>query len=622
MIIDLKPNPLENLPLMNGEEISLVPARDASGREDSAPVKEDERAGAASSKGASTSNKRKKPQTDTPQIESFHMLRGLLSKEKYPFEDGRVLVKVGTGDEEERHPLCAVFGVLGRVADASGNQWSLLLEIQDPAGDLKIVRASRADIQSHPKKIRAALADVGLWISPSADTKFEEMLNSLQPETHITLVNRPGWWEGAFVNADGRVFGATSRTFILEDRTRGGVAGSLDQQLDAYRTALNSGVAHFAMCVFAGTAGCICNYVGMNTPIMAFTGETSRGKTTGLVIAAAAWGDPMPSKGCLDTLRATDNGLESVLERCSGRVSCLDEAKHMKGSVLQAVIFMIADGKGKSRMNADSTARPSKNWQTFALISSEVGIAEKIEADGDMAAGGLVRCADFDISDAPQLDRATMKEIEQVKMNYGHTGPMAAQWLAEHASPEQVLEWVEETAQRLAGPGASSIVHRSATIFAVLLVGGEVYQKCGVIGPDYNVEAMIRLCWSKFRASAEAERLSPDDRAVAALMTGLFAHRGGRVQDLNNDDPRSSTEAYAWFDDRADSGTVMYYVRSDKLDVLAGGTAKRSRIAAKLLDMGVLVRADKRNLTHKSLPNGMDISHYQLQVAPKAKAAE
>lgn len=586
---------IETFPLMNGEVISLVPARDASEREDSAT-----------------------PQTDAPQPESFRMLRGLLDKKKYPFDNGRVWVKVGTGEEVEQHPLCAIFGVLGRVADASGNQWSLLLEIQDPAGDLKMVRVSRADIQSHPKKIRATLADGGLWISPSADTKFEEMLNSFQPETHITLVNHPGWWEGAFVNADGRVFGSTSRTFMLEDRTRGGVAGSLGQQLAAYRTALNSGVSHFAMCVFAGIAGCICNYISMNTPIMAFTGETSRGKTTGLVIAAASWGDPTPSKGCLDTLRATDNGLESVLERCSGRVSCLDEAKHMKGSVLQAVIFMIADGKGKSRMNADSTARPSKNWQTFALISSEVGIAEKIEADGDKAAGGLVRCADFDISDAPQLDRATMKEIEQVKMNYGHTGPMAAQWLAEHASPEQVKGWVEEAAQRLAGPDASSIVYRSATIFAVLLVCGQVYQKCGVIGPDYDIEAIIGRCWSKFRASAEAERLSPDDRAVAALMTSLFAHRGGHVVELNNTDPHSTKEAYAWFDDRADNGTGMYYVRSDKLDVLAGGTAKRSRIATKLLEMGVLVRADKRNLTHKSLPNGMDIAHYRLQVAPKA----
>ena len=70
------------------------------------------------------------------------------------------------------------------------------------------------------------------------------------------------------------------------------------------------------------------------------------------------------------------------------------------------MIYTIAGGTGKRRMNADATIRDGYAWSTFAVLSGECSLEEKVRSDGGAwLAGMAVRIVDVDVS---EVNRTSM----------------------------------------------------------------------------------------------------------------------------------------------------------------------------------------------------------------------
>ena len=88
---------------------------------------------------------------------------------------------------------------------------------------------------------------------------------------------------------------------------------------------------------------------------------------------------------------------------------------------------------GKGRMRADATMRRSYSWSTFAILSGETSLEEKVRGDGGHWTGGMaVRFADVDLTGVnravavDQLDR-----LRRISEHYGHAGPAFVRGLFE-----------------------------------------------------------------------------------------------------------------------------------------------------------------------------------------------
>jgi uncharacterized protein (DUF927 family) len=89
------------------------------------------------------------------------------------------------------------------------------------------------------------------------------------------------------------------------------------------------------------------------------------------------------------------------------------------------MIYTIAGGVGKRRMSADAMMRESYTWATFAILSGEKSLEEKIRDDGgEWSAGMAVRILDIDVTDINRhVDAETLHTINSVEQNHGHAGP-------------------------------------------------------------------------------------------------------------------------------------------------------------------------------------------------------
>ncbi|HZA66861.1 MAG TPA: DUF927 domain-containing protein, partial [Geminicoccaceae bacterium] len=140
--------------------------------------------------------------------------------------------------------------------------------------------------------------------------------------------------------------------------------------MEGWRTAIEAALAapdcpHWLIGLAAGFAGTIAALTGLDTCGVNLSGISSSGKTLAQKLAASVWGSPRIGVGLLQSMRTTENALESLAQASSGTVLALDEVAHVDGRVVGRMIYSIASGIGKARLNAQATLRGRYVWQTF-----------------------------------------------------------------------------------------------------------------------------------------------------------------------------------------------------------------------------------------------------------------
>ncbi|MBC6717495.1 DUF927 domain-containing protein [Aurantimonas sp. DM33-3] len=495
-------------------------------------------------------------------------------------------------DGDMFRPICREVLPLARSVDEHGNGASLVLRFPDHGGRWREDIVSLADVHENGRKVRRTLADAGLQIFARASAEFDNMLTAFNPTREIVVTRRPGWHGDAFLTPSGETVGQDSREFRLLDAFKDARRGSQEGQLKAFDAALRSGVDHFAVGVLLAGVGPIVSRTQSPNVIVALVGESSRGKTTALKIAASAWGNPAAGKGSHILCRTTSNRLEVDAERRNGSLLALDEFRLVPPSEAQNLIFTLSQGNGKRRLTSDATGKPVGEWSTVVVISSERSLDAIVRDTGDVVQTGMaVRTMEIDVSHAPDLDRAAMLDIEQVQEHHGHLGPLIADFIGRHRAPEDIMASIEANQTILAGPGASSKVRRSAYSAAVLLESGRVMQQAGVIAPEFDLDALIKRLWVTQKESLVG-RLQPIDEAILRLQENLLSRHGVDVFDVADEvggTPRHRA-AKAWYsaENRGGTPTVLYHISPNELENFAGGAVTRRPLLRALKDKGFL----------------------------------
>lgn len=143
-------------------------------------------------------------------------------------------------------------------------------------------------------------------------------------------------------------------------------------------------------------------------------GESEFGKTVTCMVGESIFGNPAQSSlGIGINFNFTINGLESVLNRYNNIPLFINEMQHQKDAKdYDKILFMISEGKGKSRSNKTNGVARQNCWNTVAITNGEKNIIKD-----NSNAGAYNRCYSYEIKNYSYENLPEVADF--VKENYG-----------------------------------------------------------------------------------------------------------------------------------------------------------------------------------------------------------
>jgi hypothetical protein len=206
--------------------------------------------------------------------------------------------------------------------------------------------------------------------------------------------------------------------------------GNLDAHLVALRSAFAADrIAATAIC--AALAAPLLHVLDAPSFAVHLVGDSSRGKSSMLKIAASVYGDP-GSEDWVPSWNSTSVGLEQRAATLCDLPFCVDEAGVVDAKEREKAVYMLIDGTGRTRGARGGGLRDTASWRTIVLSTGEHGLV-----DEDANTGAQVRVMQFHVAGFGALDAGGVDALRSAcGENFGEVGRA---WLTALAS------WSDDT---------------------------------------------------------------------------------------------------------------------------------------------------------------------------------
>lgn len=259
----------------------------------------------------------------------------------------------------------------------------LKLAHMNMTGKWKSLSAQSAAIIFNSRKI-VDLAEQGLPVTSSNATALVDFLDAfnVQNETVFPMtysVSRGGWY--TFDDTDYFVDPRCELSVTKDDKKiRVKIDsqsqfvqalkkhGSLKTWKRAYKLAKKSPVAR--LIVAAAVAPILLKILGERNFLLYIYAPTRAGKTTALYLGASAVG----SEKIIRSFDATKNGLAGAAADVNDYAFLVDEKQVADNKIkeqLDSLVYALANGIGRTKLNKDSTLRKTTDWRTIPIMTGE-----------------------------------------------------------------------------------------------------------------------------------------------------------------------------------------------------------------------------------------------------------
>lgn len=228
-------------------------------------------------------------------------------------------------------------------------------------------------------------------------------------------------------------------------------------------------------------------------------GDSSRGKTTILKIAASVFGDP-DNESWVASWNTTQVAAEMRAGTYSDLPLCFDEVGAAGDRAnIERMVYMLINGVGRSRGAKDGGMRELGSWRTIVLSTGERGLA-----DQQAATGAQVRVITLPVRGIGSLDA---KEIDALRTACtAHAGAFGRAWLQELLA---IQDWpyfqamLSDYRDILRASATNSLQQRTASYWALLCVAEVMSYQLGL------GLASARTILDLFKQLAKTESLRP-----------------------------------------------------------------------------------------------------------------
>ncbi|MFO1220321.1 MAG: DUF927 domain-containing protein [Burkholderiaceae bacterium] len=423
--------------------------------------------------------------------------------DRFTIDDAGVWYADPAGDGAMKH-VCGPLHAVALARDQRDNRAALLLRFDTRFRAGRQWLMPLAMLAGDGAGYRAGLLARGFVCPTDAKRRawLTEYLRSRTPDELVRHVSRVGW---------------VGRCYVLPEETLGTPAGdrvifhseagieanfSTRGTLDLWKANLARlcvGNSRLAFAVSVAFAGPLLAWApGTSGGGWHYVGDTSTGKTTGLLVAASVWGkgtenDP---ESFMQKWLATKAGLEFQGEQHNDCTLILDELGQIEPNEAGASAYMLADGQGKARSKHGDGLRPKPTWRLLFLSSGELTLAQHMESAGKRMKGGQeVRLIPLPAEVAPGSTLETVHEFDtghelsiwvraQAARHYGWAGREWLLWLTSRTEDlaMRVREGMERFESRYVRDEMAGQVKRGARRFALAAAAGELATEAGLTG--------------------------------------------------------------------------------------------------------------------------------------------
>jgi putative DNA primase/helicase len=456
--------------------------------------------------------------------------------------DKGVLYESGNGDKKKSTWICARLDVVAETRNDIGKEWGKQLSWKDPDGRPHRWAMPMALLGRPGDPVIAELLSGGLRIDPSSKQLVCMYIQSTNSDRKMLCTNRTGWCGQSYVLPDTTIEASGGEEVIYQSANEHNQYYKVSGTGDDWRAKVGrycSGNSRLILATSCVLAGPVLRLLGEESGGVHIFGGTSTGKTTAGVVSGSVMGGGT-SNGCVETWRATANGLEGRARERNDSCLILDELGQVAAQEVGDVIYMLANGQGKGRAPIDGTSIERVNWLTSVVSTGEVTI-EQHAASADRKIHGGVGVRILDIPADAGAGKGAFENI------HGATDPGAfARMLKENATTTYgavFREWVTCLLECLDGckdilreraqnffdahcPGnAASEVQRAVRRFAVVAAAGDLATIFGVTGwADGEASWACKRCVNDWIAQRGGTGAFDDEKVLSQIRIFLKQH--------------------------------------------------------------------------------------------------
>lgn len=419
------------------------------------------------------------------------------------------LINTDENGNEVYRLICSPLKILARTLDATGTglNWGVLVTFNDYDGVEKTWNIPmKLFATDNGTDIRKGLLDRGLRIEAlrDANRKVLQYIQASAPDNRVGLVSKLGWHSEAFVLPDSTI-GTTDKPLLFDSESLApcklSVSGSvLDWQQHVASYCSGNELALLAVCI--AFSGPLVGMLGLSENIgFHFYGDSSLGKSTLLNVACSVYGNPNEYR---KTWRTTDNALEGIAATHSDMLLALDELNQVDPRIIDNVVYMLGNGKGKNRSGSDYKGQSSLSWQLAFISNGEKTLEQYLGETGKSVTGGM-EMRFIAVYASPHEDEQTRKQLGIFNDSKGFAGGadlsdhLRKAVSKYHGSAFQefinqlvtsdrkvitdfLIEGINKFKQETLGKDANGQVGRAAEKFAVVALAGELAGVFGLTG--------------------------------------------------------------------------------------------------------------------------------------------
>lgn len=273
--------------------------------------------------------------------------------------------------------------IAGKTFSVEEKTYKVILSYMNSSGKWKTLPATSAAVIANKSKI-IDLAELGLPVTSSNATHLVDFLDAFNAQNEkicnmTYTVPRCGWYR--FNDTD--FFIDPRRECIMTDDdkkvnvrvdSQSQFASSLKQRGSlkawkrAYELAKKSPVARIILA--ASVASILLKILGERNFLLYIHAPTRAGKTTALYLGASAIGNDK----MIRSFDATKNGLAGAAADVNDYAFLVDEKQVADNRLKEAfdnLVYALANGLGRTKLNKDSTLRKLADWRTIVIMTGE-----------------------------------------------------------------------------------------------------------------------------------------------------------------------------------------------------------------------------------------------------------
>jgi len=294
--------------------------------------------------------------------------------QKFELREDGVYVLQGKGKKSYYAKFCSPLKIVAGIRDDSSDKWGRLLEITAHDGVIHKLAMPVSMLAGGGQVYRELFLSKGLVYMSWAENYLHEYLIMTKPSTLVRCTDKVGWYHTCYVLPE-RIYGSSEGEEVVFQSynvpPRYEIKGTLQEWQDQIGRYCENN-SRLILAVTAALAGPLLHLIEQESGGFHFVGGSSCGKSTALDVAASVWGTAMSS------WRTTDNAAENLALGANDNLLCLDEISQSDAKVAGEMVYMLANGKRKSRASANMLSRPEGRWRLIFLSSGEVTLQEKL----------------------------------------------------------------------------------------------------------------------------------------------------------------------------------------------------------------------------------------------------